>query len=186
MSTPQSHRHLPRSCPCFCILALKCKNVKPGCVHAPGVPSRVWDEAWPGASGWHGQECVRGWGGVGPPGPGIRRAWPLLWDLTHCTWARGVLSPERRQVGMARPAVSTLGLGRRQEGREPRHTVGTLRVACWGEHALLVRSSQHESRSGLSNPAENQPAERFYLAYPIGVSGADRATCRVTPPSPQA
>lgn len=72
------------------------------------------------------------------------------------TWARDVLTPERRQVGMVSPLFQpSASVDGRRAGS---HGTPLGAKGCMlGEHALLVRSSQHESRSGLNNSAENQP-----------------------------
>lgn len=88
---------------CFCVLALICKNVKLQCPHAPWQPQA-------GFGMKPGPVQVSGVAGVGGRGTRPGHLEGLVFalaanslDKDTGTWARDVLSPERRQAGTAGP-----------------------------------------------------------------------------------
>lgn len=107
------------------------------------APSGVWDKAWPRPGGWDGREW--GW---------RAQAWAFgeagLRVVSELARRRG------RHVGQGRAASREKagGHGRPDSfSPEPGYGAGELEAnshhwmlsaACWGKHALVVRSSQHE------------------------------------------
>ncbi|CAK6442027.1 unnamed protein product [Pipistrellus nathusii] len=127
VSTPQSHRHLPRSCPCVFVSGpdmQECETRMSACTWQAeqGLGRSLAQCEW---VGWPGV-CVGV--RVGHPGPGVRRGWPLLWEQPTTQRGRhvgqGRADSREKAGGHGEPAVPTLSLGRRQEGWEPRHTIG--------------------------------------------------------------
>lgn len=96
------------------------------------APSRVWDKAWPSASGWYGQEWGGGREAHPAPRPGCSERLALALGANSLykgagTWARDVPSPERRQAGTAGPLFQPSAL---VDGRRAGSHVTPLDAKC--------------------------------------------------------
>lgn len=132
--------------------------MKPECLHAPGSPEQGLGQSL--AQCKVGGTARSGGGGKPRPGRSERLALALgassLYRGTG-TWARDVLSPERRRVGTAgplfQPPASVAG---RRVGS---HITPLDAESCMLGEACTTgeKFAARSSRSGLNNPADNQP-----------------------------